>query len=77
MQFQKVSCISCAQYHECPQKTRLFVNYCGSDVNSIKQKISDATGDCRIRRGQRTSQNYFRAIPALPALQNVSGIPNG
>lgn len=69
MQFHKVSCISCARYCECPQKTRLFVNYCGSEGKRIEQKISEAAADCRMRRGLLSYQNFLRAIPVIPALR--------
>lgn len=52
MQFLKVSCSQCSKYHECPQKTRLFVNYCGSSGRNIKDNIREAVLDCRTRQGK-------------------------
>jgi len=52
MQFLKVSCAQCSKYHECPQKTRMFVNYCGSDSRNIKDSIREAVLDCRTRQGK-------------------------
>ncbi len=52
MQFLKVSCAQCSKYHECPQKTRMFVNYCGSSSRNIKDNIRDAILDCRTRQGK-------------------------
>lgn len=70
MKFLKVSCIRCSQYKECPQTTRLYVNYCGSDSKRVEKQICDATEDCRTRRG-------FLSVPRLlPTVTLPSVIPN-
>lgn len=51
MQFLKVSCPQCSKYHECPQKTRMFVNYCGSS-RKVEENIREAVLDCRTRQGK-------------------------
>jgi hypothetical protein len=52
MQFLKVSCPQCARYYECPQKTRLFVNYCGCSNKHTDENIREAILDCRTRQGK-------------------------
>ena len=66
MQFLKVSCSQCTHYQSCPQKTRMYVNYCGSDHERIKQQINAAKLDCRTRRGQLFAQTVLAVLP-VPA----------
>ena len=51
MQLVKISCSQCIRYAECPQKTRLFINYCGADQKRIDPNIKSAITECRARRG--------------------------
>jgi len=51
MQFLKVTCAKCKHYTVCPQQTRLYVNYCGSDHKGVEEKVQDAMHECRARRG--------------------------
>jgi len=47
----RISCSSCDQSDKCPQKTKLFVNYCGCKGDRIDKAIHDALSDCKSRRG--------------------------
>lgn len=69
MQFLKISCIRCAHYQDCPQKTRMYINYCGADFKRVEEKVIDATIDCRTRRGLLFATNFLAAIPVTPVLQ--------
>jgi hypothetical protein len=71
MQFLKISCPSCSQYSACPKKTRLFINYCGSNVKRIEQKINDAAFDCRTRRGLLITHAIISTDPIVADLQGV------
>ena len=71
MQFLKVSCSQCTHYQHCPQKTRMYVNYCGSDLERIKYQINEAKLDCRTRRGQLFGQTILAVLPVAPDLQQA------
>jgi hypothetical protein len=49
--YQKVSCTQCEQYTQCPQRTRMMVNYCGSRSKDVEAGIREAIAECRSRRG--------------------------
>jgi len=51
MQFFKISCAHCSQLAQCPQKVRMFVNYCGSDRKKVQDQIRSAQNECIIRKG--------------------------
>jgi hypothetical protein len=51
MQLFKISCSQCPHYDACPQKTRMFVNYCGSRIKSVELHIREAISECRSKRG--------------------------
>ncbi|NLE01289.1 MAG: hypothetical protein GX640_15595 [Fibrobacter sp.] len=59
MEFLKVTCAQCAQYRDCPQKTRLFVNYCGSDRKRVEAHIKAAIDECRARRGHLFTKGFL------------------
>ena len=67
MQFLKVSCAQCPHYRDCPQKTRMFVNYCGSDKKRVESNIKDAVLECRSRHGHLFTRGFFIEMrdPAL------------
>jgi hypothetical protein len=76
MQSVKIACAQCPQHAECPQRVRLFVNYCGADHKRMDQNIRLAVVECRMRRGhllQRTfalhpeASQVFGAVPAAIA----------
>ena len=68
MQFLKVSCSQCTHYQSCPQKTRMYVNYCGSDFERFKQQVEEAKLDCRARRGQLFAQTILAVLPVTPGI---------
>lgn len=51
MQFSKIICVNCPQLDECPKKTRMFVNYCGSRRAQIATDVRGAIQECQTRRG--------------------------
>lgn len=59
MQVSKVSCTQCIQYKNCSQKTRLFVNYCGSDRKRMEVSIKNAILECRTRRGHLLKRGFY------------------
>ncbi len=74
MQFLKISCTRCVQYQACPQKTRMYVNYCGSNLKNIEDKIADATIDCRTRRGLLLAPNLLAFIPVAPGFKEAYAV---
>lgn len=50
MESTKMVCLQCPHYESCPQKTRLFVNYCGSKKEKLQKPIREAMMDCVSRR---------------------------
>jgi len=51
MQFMKISCAHCSQKAQCNQKTRMFVNYCGSDRRKVQEQIRNAQNECINLKG--------------------------
>jgi hypothetical protein len=48
----KKQCVECSLFTSCPSSTRVFINYCGSMPDSLKDQIWRARIDCRVRRRQ-------------------------
>mgnify|MGYP006302889825 CR=1 FL=1 len=46
----KMVCLQCPHYDSCPLKTRLFINYCGSKKEELREPIRAARLDCVNRR---------------------------
>ncbi len=69
MQFLKVSCTQCSHYQECSQKTRLFVNYCGSDLKRVQEDVRSAVIECRSRRGSLFTKGFKIQLQPLTARQ--------
>jgi hypothetical protein len=59
MEFLKVSCAQCSQYRECTQKTRFFVNYCGTYRQRVKEDVKKAIEECRTRRGHLFTKGFI------------------
>lgn len=57
--------MQCQQYDACPQKTRMFVNYCGSKIKTLEMNIREAITECRSKRGFMLKSEIF-----------ISGAPN-
>lgn len=72
MQFLKVSCAQCAQYKDCSQKTRLYVNYCGSDRKRVEDSIKDAIMECRTRRGRLFKRGFYVDATTDPVLEVIA-----
>jgi hypothetical protein len=64
MQLTKITCVRCPQYNACSQKTRLFVNYCGSKIKSVETHIKEAISECRSKRGFMLTTELFPSLPS-------------
>lgn len=51
MKHLKVLCVNCSHYKECSQRTRMYVNYCGTRMKYLKSKIEKAFAECRSHQG--------------------------
>lgn len=71
MQCSKVSCPQCRQYSECPQKTRLFVNYCGANNKQVEDNVRTAILDCKTRQGKLFKRNTISKVSSLALLLNA------
>jgi hypothetical protein len=63
MQLFKISCLQCPHYDACPQKTRMFVNYCGSKIKTVEMNIREAISVCRSKRGFMLKSDVFISGP--------------
>jgi hypothetical protein len=63
MILRKISCTRCQHYSACPHKTRMLVNYCGSQHQALQEQIKLAAEECKNRRGQLFRRSSFRAKP--------------
>ena len=71
MQAEKISCAQCLKHLDCPQKTRLYINYCGADQKKMGFNIKTAITECRARRGHlfgRAAIQPFSAPRVINAL---------
>jgi hypothetical protein len=71
MQVTKVSCAQCMHYKDCSQKTRLFINYCGSDRKRVEGPIKDAVLECRARRGPLFKRGFYVDATTDPSFENI------
>ncbi|OGS36646.1 MAG: hypothetical protein A2293_09450 [Elusimicrobia bacterium RIFOXYB2_FULL_49_7] len=51
MMWNKTNCTQCEQFSTCPQKTRININYCGSQRVRHHDMLEAAKEDCLSRRG--------------------------
>lgn len=72
MRFSKVSCPACAHYSKCPQQTRMFVNYCGSNPKSMEVQIKKAISECRAHRGQLFQKGFVVDMTTLPETKELA-----
>ncbi len=47
----KTHCSQCKLFGECPNETKFFVSYCGSQSKKFQEKISTALASCVAQRG--------------------------
>jgi hypothetical protein len=73
MQSLKVSCTRCSHYQQCSQKTRFFVNYCGSDITRLKEDIRRAVSECINRRGSLFTDGIKIEFHLIKARQAAMG----
>ena len=52
MMWEKTDCRNYHQTASCPEMTKFFINYCGSQREAMKEKLHNARQDCLSRRGQ-------------------------
>lgn len=74
MQVTKVSCTQCTHYKDCSQKTRMFVNYCGSDHKRVEHSIKDAVLECRAKRGHLFKRGFYVDATMAPAIDEVVAV---
>lgn len=65
MQLFKITCSQCPHYDSCSQKTRMFVNYCGSRINNVRENIRAAITECRSKHGYMLQSVIFPASTPL------------
>ena len=68
MQLFKITCPQCPQYDLCSQKTRMFVNYCGSKSSTVVENIRAAVTECKSKRG------YMLQSVIFPPSHQKSGV---
>lgn len=70
MLFAKVVCTECPHYHTCSFRTKMLINYCGSQDKLLKNEIREAMSVCRSRRTYIVRRRRTRlplVNPAQPA----------
>jgi hypothetical protein len=68
MQSVKIACVRCSQRRQCPSKTRMFINYCGSASREMHERINNAVLECRLRKGYLFKQDFAIHAPVIPSL---------
>jgi hypothetical protein len=64
MQLFKITCPRCVHYDSCSQKTRMFVNYCGSRFQNVEKNVRAAISECRAKHGYMLQSVLFPAAPS-------------
>lgn len=59
MIWNKTQCTQCHQHSVCPEKTRLNINYCGSQRVRYQNVLDAAREDCLSRRGLNFSSVHL------------------
>ncbi|MGA2506786.1 MAG: hypothetical protein ABSF80_04845 [Chitinispirillaceae bacterium] len=68
MQSVKIACTRCSQHRQCPNKTRLFVNYCGAAPKKMNENIRGAILECRLRKGFLFKRDFTLHVSASSIL---------
>ena len=74
----KIQCMGCPMNTTCSSSTRVFVNYCGSTSDALKDQIHRARIECRVQR--RLLKYGNSRIASRAPVQNafiVSKVPVG
>jgi hypothetical protein len=70
MQWNKTKCAICHSTSSCPEKTKHYINYCGSQRERNQSSYAKALDDCFSRRGLNfisiKTQEKVELQPALP-----------
>ena len=72
MQLFKITCPQCPQYDLCSQKTRMFVNYCGSKSSTVLGNIRAAVTECKSKRGYMLQSVIFPPTPRKSGAKTFS-----
>lgn len=67
MRLIKITCPRCPHYDSCSQKTRMFVNYCGSRFQNVDIHIRAAISECRSKHGYMLKSVIFPSTPIQKA----------
>ncbi len=59
MQLFKILCSQCPHRESCSKKTRMFVNYCGSRLQTVEKNVRAAITECRSRHGYMLQSVVF------------------
>jgi hypothetical protein len=62
----KMQCLECPLNSTCASSTRVFINYCGSMPNSLKEQIYHARVECRKNR------RYFKYRGIQKSLSGIT-----
>jgi hypothetical protein len=68
MLWNKTNCNQCHQVTSCPEKTRLNINYCGSQRVRYQHVLDAARDDCLSRRGLNFLSIKINQKPLQPVL---------
>ncbi|MFH0919027.1 MAG: hypothetical protein V1913_01580 [Fibrobacterota bacterium] len=71
MQYNKTSCTQCHGSIACSDKTKVYINYCGSQREKNKTQFMMALTECRSRRGQ----NYASFKNFVKGPENKFSLP--
>jgi hypothetical protein len=73
MQTVKIACSQCSHHMTCPNKTRLFVNYCGAAPEKMNDSIRNAILECRLKRGMLFKRAFAQHSSVLPVFGTTAG----
>ncbi len=61
MRHQKIACHDCPYFAECSVKTRMFINYCGTNARLFSSQIAKAERECKMLHGY---MNRYLLVPS-------------
>ena len=68
MQSVKIECVRCSHHRECPNTTRLYINYCGTASKQMNERIKNALLECRLRKGYLFKRDLNIHVSPMPVL---------
>jgi hypothetical protein len=71
MQWNKTKCAICHSTSSCSEKTKMYINYCGSQRERNHPQMAQALDDCRSQRGLNfiNIKTTWKIEELQPALQ--------